>query len=335
MLMKARCILFTGVNQVEIGETELPAPGADDLVLETVMSCISPGTELRCLSGEQDGLGRHSFPFIPGYAIVGRVLKADAAGINPTGSLVFSAGNRNAAVRCAWGGHVSHAVVPAASAYAIPKTISLTNACLLKLAAISHRGLRLSDYRAGEQVIVVGLGPIGQLAARLFKAAGAEVLSTDLSVERVALAQAAGLKAVPLGANGDVSALRALMPSGAEIVVDATGYGAAIRTSAGLVVDKPWDESNSAPGRLIIQGSYGGDLAFPQSVAFSKELRVIWPRDSQLSDMENVGRQMESGALNAEDLVSHVHPVSSAAEVYAELRSAKKSLLTAVFDWRQ
>ena len=261
--MKARCILFTGVNQVEIGETELPEPGPDDLILETIRSCISPGTELRCLAGEQDGLGRHSFPFIPGYANVGRVLKADATGRNPEGSLVFSTGNRNGSVRCAWGGHVSHAVVPAASAYAIPKTISLANACLLKLAAISHRGLRISGYKAGEKVIVVGLGPIGQLSARLFKAAGADVLCTDLSVERVESAQAVGLKAVPLGADGDVSALRALMPSGAEIVVDATGFARAIHTSAGLVMDKPWDESNPAPGRLVIQGSYGSRFPSP------------------------------------------------------------------------
>ena len=118
--MKAQCILFTGINQVELGETELPSPGPDDLVVETVMSCTSPGTELRCLSGEQDGLGRHSFPFIPGYAIVGQVLKADATGRNPKGSLVFSTANRKGSVRCAWGGHLSHAVVPAASAYAIP-----------------------------------------------------------------------------------------------------------------------------------------------------------------------------------------------------------------------
>jgi len=332
--MNAKCILFTGVSQVEIGETELPSPDPDDLVLETIMSCISPGTELRCLAGAQEGLGRHSFPIIPGYATVGRVLRADKSGRHPQGSLVFSTGNRNASVRCAWGGHLSHAVVPAASAYAIPATISLANASLLKLAAIAHRGLRLSGFQAGEKVIVVGLGPIGQLAARLFQAAGAEVLGTDLSIERVAVAKAAGLTALQLGANGDVSAVRALMPAGAEIVVDATGYAPAIHTSAELVVDRPWNESNPAPGRLIIQGSYGADLLFPQGIAFLKELQVIWPRDSQVSDLEAVGRSMVSGALTAEDLVSHVHPVADAPQVYAELQGAKKGLLTAVFDWR-
>ena len=51
--------------------------------------------------------------------------------------------------------------------------------------------------------------------------------------------------------------------------------------------------------------------------------------------MEAVGGLMVSGALNLEDLVSQVHPVSCAAKVYAGLQGVKKSLLTAVFDWRQ
>jgi len=80
------------------------------------------------------------------------------------------------------------------------------------------------------------------------------VLCTDLSIGRVETAQAAGLNAVPLGANGDLSALRALMPLGAEIVVDATGYAPAIHTSGSLVVDKPWDGircSRSAAASLL------------------------------------------------------------------------------------
>lgn len=333
--MKAQCVLFTGVRRVELGEATLPSPTADDIVIETILSCISPGTELRCLAGEEAGLGSDSFPFVPGYSLVGKVIKADAAGRHAEGSLVFSTGNRNASVRCAWGGHFSHAVVPAASAYAIPAGISLANASLLKLAAIAHRGLRLAEHQMGEKVIVVGLGPIGQLSARIFQAAGADVLGTDLSIERVELARAAGVKAQALGAGGDVSLLRALLPQGAEIVVDTTGFAAALPTSISLVVDKPWDESNPATGRLIIQGSYGKPLPLPYPMAFAKELRVSFPRDSQLSDMEAVSALMVSGVLTAEDLVSHVHPVSRAAEIYAQLQQPKSGLLTAVFDWRR
>lgn len=333
--MNAQCILFTGVRRVELGEATLPAPTPDDIVIETILSCISPGTELRCLAGEEAGLGNDSFPFVPGYSLVGKVIKADAAGQHAAGSLVFSTGNRHASVRCAWGGHLSHAVVPAASAYAIPAGISLANASLLKLAAITHRGLRLAECKPGEKVVVVGLGPIGQLSARIFQTAGADVIGTDLSLERVESARAAGVKAEVLGPDGDISRLRTLLPEGAAIVVDATGFVPALTTSLSLLADKPWDESSPDPSRLIIQGSYAKPLSLPYATAFAKELRISFPRDSQLSDMEAVGHLMVSNELTAEDLVSHMYPVSRAAETYAELQQSKIGLLTAVFDWRR
>lgn len=332
--MKAKCILFTQVDKVELGEIDIPEKKAEEVLIETTLSCISPGTELRCLGGKQEGLGLDAFPFVPGYSIVGRILKADAEGRHKEGSLVFCAGNRRGSLRCAWGGHISHAVTKASEVYAIPEGISIGNAALIKLAAIAYRGFRISDLRETDRVIALGLGPIGQLSARIFSAAGNRVVAADLSADRVRIAQTAGLKAVQIAAD-DLSTLREIMPQGAEVVIDATGFAPALNAAASLVVDKAWDESNPAPGRLIIQGSYAQDVLFPQNIAFAKELQVLWPRDNQICDMEAVGLLMAQGKLDAADLLGETHRVADAAKVYAELRAAKGNILTAVFDWQK
>jgi 2-desacetyl-2-hydroxyethyl bacteriochlorophyllide A dehydrogenase len=332
--LPASCLLFTGINEVHVVETILPAPAADEVLIETLYSSVSPGTELRCLAGRQDQLGDDHFPFIPGYAMVGRVVVPDHRHECPEGTLVFCTGTRRASHRLAWGGHVSHAVVPVGDVLPLPDTVSPLEASLLKLAAIAYRGVRVTQPRPGERVAVVGLGPIGQLSARLFVNAGAEVLAADLSPDRVAIARAAGVNALHV-ADGLNAVVRTRWANGADVVVDATGWAGALPETVQLVRDRPWQELESPGGKLVVQGSYTGNVPFPQDIAFMKELQVLWPRDCQRSDLLAVLRQLEDGSLHLADLAGVPRPAVSAPEVYAALREPGTHLLTVSFAWNQ
>jgi hypothetical protein len=68
--LKVPALLFTGPGRIEMAEIELPVRKHDDVVVEGVLTAISPGTELRCLEGVHEGKGL--WPFIPGYSTVGR-----------------------------------------------------------------------------------------------------------------------------------------------------------------------------------------------------------------------------------------------------------------------
>ena len=72
-IVKARALVATAVHQVEVRDIELPRPERDDVLVQALYTCISPGTELRCLAGQQRGT---TFPFIPGYAMVGKVIQS-------------------------------------------------------------------------------------------------------------------------------------------------------------------------------------------------------------------------------------------------------------------
>lgn len=331
--MLASCLLFTGIDQVTFGSTVVPDPTEGEVLIETWFSCVSPGTELRCLAGRQEHIGRDHFPFIPGYALVGRVVIADRAGRCPTGTVVFCTGTRHASHSLAWGGHVSHAVAPAGAVVPLPGHVDPVEASLLKLAAIAHRGVLLARPRPTEAVAVLGLGPIGQLSARLFRLQDTRVVAADVVPARVAVAAAAGLETVL--AQGSVNdAVRARLPEGADVVVDATGHPDVLRDAIRLVRDRPWTDPLPLGGQLVVQGSYAGDTAFPQDLAFSKELRAVWPRDCLRSDLEAVLDLLSSGRLAIRDLVGEPHPVSAASGVYAALQRHEGDRLTAAFDWR-
>ncbi|MDX2110767.1 MAG: zinc-binding alcohol dehydrogenase [Verrucomicrobiota bacterium] len=330
--MLSPCLLFSGINQVTLGETDIPAPLAGEVLIETHYSCISPGTELRCLAGKQSGAP--AWPYVPGYASSGKVIATgtEVQGIT-VGDAVFYGGTKHTSQAKCWGGHTGLAVADAASVSLVPPTVSLDQASLAKLAAISYRGVRLSKAQPHEVVLVVGLGPIGMLSALLHNLTGARVIGLDLSPERVALAHSLGLEAYA-STDGIVKTFRSICPAGADVVVDSTGFAPVLTDTVLCAKDKPWDNSLTPAPRLIVQGSYAGDLVFPHGDAFMREMEVHFPRDSQPRDVETIISLLARNKLNFAPIIGGHFAPAECATVYERLRTSKGAFMTAVFKWR-
>ncbi|MCC7208294.1 MAG: zinc-binding alcohol dehydrogenase [Anaerolineae bacterium] len=329
--MKAKAILFTRPGHVELGDALIPDPGPGDVLVEAAYSCISPGTELRVLGGS--GEGGAIWPLIPGYAMAGRVIACGDGVTLREGAPVFCGGTTRADRHLAWGAHVSHAVQSADYVMPVPEGVDLLEAAVARLASIAYHGLRLSRPQPHERVAVVGLGPIGQLSARLHHLTGAHVVAADRSPERVAIAQAAGVEAIAV--ESDVSATFAPMfPDGADVIVDATGAPAVLAQCLSLARDIPWDNSLTPGSRLVIQGSYAGDVALPYLPAFMKEITLLVPRDQQRRDLATVLDLIGRGKLQVRDVASQVCTPEQAPHAYDDLRAGKGALLTAAIRWK-
>jgi 3-hydroxyethyl bacteriochlorophyllide a dehydrogenase len=328
--MKTIALLATAIDRVEIVETLVPDPAPGQVIVEAIYTTISPGTEMRCLAGKQLGI---AFPFIPGYSMVGRIAARGAGITLAEGTLVFCQGTEKADRPLAWGAHIAHALRAEDSVFPLPAGVNPLEASLAKLGAIAYRGVRVAGTRPHEEVAVVGLGPIGQFAARLHRLAGARVVAADLSADRVTLARAAGIEAV-VPREGLAAAFRSLQPGGADVVVDSTGAPLVLPQSVLLAKAKPWDNSITESTRLVIQGSYAENVVFDYHQAFFRELSVHFPRDNQARDLQAVLRFLASGSLKARDLISEVCKPGDAPRIYAALRAAKPGLLTAAFQWQ-
>lgn len=327
--MQARAILFTAPNHLTIERVQIPAPVAGEALVEALYTLISPGTELRCLAGKQEGA---LFPFVPGYSLVGRVLARGQGVSIPEGTLVYCNGTAAADVNLTWGGHVSHAVRNERELYPLPDGVDPLHASAAHLAAIAYRGVRLSRPQPHETVAVVGLGAIGALAARLHALTGARVVAADLSPVRVAAARRAGIEAHLV--DGTLAATFArILPAGADVVVDATGAPAALPQAIETAKLKPWDDGADPGARVVIQGSYVDAFSVPYQPAFRRELTFFVPRDAQPRDLRAVLDFMARGALNVSGVISDVRPPEAAAETYAELAEPNAALITAAFQW--
>ncbi len=129
-------------------------------------------------------------PMVLGYSSAGTIVEAGS------GLEGFKAGDR---VACAGGGyavHAEYAVVPQNLMAHLPDEVDFEQAAFATLGAIAMHGFRLAKPQLGDRVAVIGLGLLGLLAAEIARAAGCTIFGTDLSPERVKLAQQAGVQAV-------------------------------------------------------------------------------------------------------------------------------------------
>ena len=96
------------------------------------------------------------YPFRPGHATVGRVVAVGEGveGIAP---------GKRVATRS---GHGSHIVIKAENAYPIPDEVAADDAIWFALAKIAGHGARAAQITLGQSVVVIGAGPIGQMAVR-------------------------------------------------------------------------------------------------------------------------------------------------------------------------
>jgi 2-desacetyl-2-hydroxyethyl bacteriochlorophyllide A dehydrogenase len=249
--MRARQVVIAEPFRVEVREVELPAPAANQILVATEVSAVSPGTELAVFTGTHQWLKDPTlpdwkFPFRPGYSAAGTVqaVGSAVAGWKP-GDRVSYPGN-HASAELLTIGHERGRL------WRLPAKLPADKAAW---ACIARYGLGASiraGLTLGRSAAVLGLGAIGQFSLRCLIAAGAwPVVGIDGVKMRREAALSAGADFVLDPAAGDVreQLAKALGCRGAEIVADATGIPDAIPTAMALACDG---------GQVVVVGSPRG-----------------------------------------------------------------------------
>jgi 2-desacetyl-2-hydroxyethyl bacteriochlorophyllide A dehydrogenase len=287
----ARRLLFVAPRQVELATVDLPEPGPGRLVVRTLRSGISTGTELLCYRGLLDpemplderigslgGTFRYPFPY--GYSCVGEVERS--AGAVPPGTLVF-----------AFHPHQDRFVIDEDDVVALPPGTDPRTATLLPFV---ETGLQLSldaGPVAHETVVVLGLGVVGVVTALLLQRAGATVVAADPLAERRALARSLGIAAAC------PEELPSRLPAGGvPLLLELSGSPTALAGALDLLAHE---------GTAVVGSWYGRQpVELPLGGAFHRRRLTI--RSSQVSTVpaalaarwDVVRRRRVAGALLAD-----------------------------------
>jgi 2-desacetyl-2-hydroxyethyl bacteriochlorophyllide A dehydrogenase len=174
--VKRKIIYFTAPHQVELREESLPALGADSVLVETICSAISAGTEMLVYRGQcpplQDTHDSFSsnvkYPLAYGYACVG-VIRETGKDIDKSlrDRLVF-----------AFQPHTSAFIIQPSSLIFAPASFSAETCTFLPNMETAVNLVQDAAPIIGERVLVLGQGVVGLLVASLLKEFPLEALVT-------------------------------------------------------------------------------------------------------------------------------------------------------------
>jgi 2-desacetyl-2-hydroxyethyl bacteriochlorophyllide A dehydrogenase len=316
--VEGRALRFVAPRRVEIQRVEVHPPASEELLVRTRWSGISGGTELLAYRGELDHEleldetiaslgGSFRYPFAYGYSCVGEVERSGVDGL-VEGTTVF-----------AFHPHQDRFIVAAADVVTVDGVDGRV-ATLFPLVETALQVTLDAGSRMDEPVVVLGLGPVGVLAAALLQRSGGDVIGVDPRSDRRETAAAFGIRAV------DASEVREAVGAstsgaGVPIVVDATGSPSALPVALELLAHE---------GEALVCSWYGTkEVRLPLGRAFHR--RRLQIRSTQVSTIPSrlagrwdVPRRRRAATrlmteLPLKLLATHEVPFEDAAAAYAAL----------------
>jgi len=180
-------------------------------------------------------------------------------------------------------------------------------AALAEPVSIAVRAVNRARIRAGERVVVLGAGPIGQCICVVARERGAEVLMVDLQESRLGLSRSMGAETlVWTGPTEVVSAARRWAgPAGPPVAIDATGAPAAVRAMVDMV---------ASAGRAVQVGMSADEVTLRIGSLTEKELDVLGVSVCTGEEFGEAVAVVERNADVLARLISHRFPLERAPE---------------------
>lgn len=284
-----RAAIMDAPLAMHIGSWETPQPGVGEVL-------IAVGAVGICAGDMYFYLGKNPYAHYPqvcGHEIAGvvREVATGVTGVAPGDRVVVEPflgcgrcypcriGKTNCCMNLEIigvhrpGGYADYVVAPATHVHRIPDDLSLAVASFTEPIAIAVQACRRGTIMAGEQVLVLGCGPIGLALIEVARARGAQVTAADVMPARLETAARLGAEVVLADAGLLQTILDRTYDEGVPIVIEATGNVQAMEQTVDLV---------AAGGRIVIVGlvKQGVDVKFPGLDWTRKEMTVLGSRAS-------------------------------------------------------
>ena len=277
MTDEARAFWVVAPGRGEIRREPLRAASHDEVVVQTLFSGVSRGTESLVFTGrvpDSERLrmrapfqeGEFPAPVKYGYTSVGRVERGPDGIVGRTVFVLYP--------------HQTRYVVPTSTVHLLPADVPAARAVLTANLETALNGLWDARPHVGDRVVVIGGGTVGCLVAWLAaRIPGCEVQLVDVNAARAHVAQKLGVSfAAPGDAmhEADVVIHASGSPEGLQLGLDVAGVEA-------TVVEMSWfgDRQVSLPlgggfhsKRLTIRSSQVGQIAPAQRPRWDTRRRM-------------------------------------------------------------
>lgn len=334
-----RAAYYVGNRSFSVEDVSVAAPAAGEVQIG-VAFCGICGTDLHAYHGVMDArIGHHR---VLGHEMSGTVTAlgdgvsgfaiGDAVVVRPLApcgdcpacraghdhichNLKFLGLDTDGAMQDRWN-------VPAYTLHKLPSGLSLEHAALVEPAAVAVHDVKRARLAAGEDVLVIGGGPIGILIAIVAQKKGASVTLSEVNTNRLAFAEKLGIRAVNPREVDVVADLNARTGGkGADVVFEVSGSQAGVELMTAVAATR---------GRICMVAIHAQKPQVDMFRFFWRELELIGARVYEREDFDDALAMLASGEIDAARLITDVRPLEDIAAAFAELDSnpvAMKTLL--------
>ena len=322
-----RAVEITKPGEVRVIEKEKPVPAAGEALLQ-VLYCGVCGADVASFTGNQPFT---TYPRIPGHEFSARILEIPAndkglkAGDIVTCNPYFNCGkcyacrrgivnacHDNQTMGVQRDGSFQDLIVMPAERIIPGKGLSAKELALIEPFSISCHALSRAEVKTGDNLLIMGAGPIGLFALLRAKALGARVLIADMLENRLALAK-------ELGADETCNVKEADLHGACAAFTEENGFDVCVEACGAPETFLSCINEAAHGANVILIGNGKRETTFVHSVILKKELNIFGSRNAFTRDFETLIDLVKAGGADVLKIVSGVYEAENAAAAFAAL----------------
>ncbi|WP_201615812.1 alcohol dehydrogenase AdhP [Psychrobacter immobilis] len=331
MSNKMKAAVLHEFNQpLQIEEVDIPTPGAGEIVVKMQASGVCH-TDLHAIEG--DWPVKPSPPFIPGHEGVGlitavgegvtHVKEGDRVGVpwlySACGHCTHCLGGwetlceRQQNAGYSVNGSFSEYVLANANYVGIiPESVdSIEIAPVLCAGVTVYKGLKMTDTKPGDWVVISGIGGLGHMAVQYAIAMGLNVAAVDIDDEKLAFAKRLGATITVNAKNTDPGTYLKEEIGGA--------HGVLVTAVSAIAFDQALSMVRRG-GTVVFNGLPTGD--FPVSI-FDTVLNGITIRGSIVGTRLDLQESLDMAAAGKVKATVSAEPLENINDIFERMRNGK------------
>ena len=342
--MANKTITLEKPGRFVLGETEAPSPPGPGDVRVGVQRIGICGTDLHAFRGEQPYF---TYPRVLGHELGVEVLElgtevegisvGDRCAVEPYLNCGECWACRAGRTNCCSslevlgvhvdGGMRQEIVVPANKLHKSDQ-LTFEQLALVETLGIGAHAVDRSGVTDGEDVLVIGAGPIGLAVTQFARIAGGRVAVLDINPRRLAFCRdlfGVG-QTIVSGEDGREPIEQVTEAFGGELptaVFDATGFPPSMNAAF---------ELTGSGGRLTMVSLVQADISFNDPEFHRKELTILATRNSTAADFRRIIALIESGAADTTPWITHRAPFDSMIDQFVDWLDPETGVIKAVVE---
>src|SRR5437667_1894989 len=301
-------------RRIEIAAPTAPGPGDALVRIHRIGIC---GTDYGGFLGKMPFF---SYPRIPGHDLgievlavgegVTNVKAGDRCSVEPyincqncyscrRGHTNCCENHKTLGVMCD-GGMCERMILPARKLH-LSRNLTFEQLALVETLAIGCHAINRGNPQPGENVLVIGAGPIGLSVVEFAKLSGARTVVMDMNDQRLAFVRermSVSDAILATGGGEDLKRLSELTDGQlADVVVDATGSNQSMSHALNYC---------AFAGRLVYVGITQEPVSFPHApIMHRRELTLLASRNALAPDFTRIIKLIEDGGIDTRPWITH------------------------------